>query len=123
MTEPETFTNHQTATAEWVGLEQRSATRYPMGLLSSCQLLCGEPPRLTEARVSDLSPCGIGLILAGPLAALSVLTVQLAPGPFLSARAAVARVVYCLPLADGGYQAGAEFVRRLTPDELRVLLS
>jgi hypothetical protein len=94
-----------------------------MGLLAGCQLLCGEPPRLLEARVADLSPCGIGLIVPGPLELLSVVTVQLAPGPFLSARAVVARVVYCLPLTNGTYQAGAEFARRLTPDELRVLLS
>lgn len=122
MAEPETILSSE-ATVEWAYPEQRTATRYALGRTSVCQVLCGEPPRLLEARVADLSPSGIGLVLPCSLPPDAVAAVQLTPGPFLSARAVVARVVYCLALADGSFQTGAEFDRRLSADELRVLLS
>jgi PilZ domain-containing protein len=122
MVEPETIPPHQTTLA-WGYPELRASTRFAMGSAVYCQVLCGEPPRLLDARVADLSPSGIGLVLPCPLAPDGVTAVQLTPGPFLSARAVVARVVYCLPLADGAFQVGAEFDHRLSGEELRVLLS
>jgi len=122
MAEPKTILPTE-ATVEWAYPDQRTATRYALGQACVCQVLCGQPPRLREARVADLSPSGIGLVLPCPLEPGAVAAVQLSRGPFLSARAVIARVVYCLALADGSFQAGAEFDRRLSADELRVLLS
>lgn len=121
MPKPDTFTAPHAP--PWPYPEQRLSTRFEMGPAVFCQVLCGEPPRLLEARVTDLSPSGVGLTLSCALSPLAVTAVQLAPGPFLSARAVVARVVYCLPLAGGSFQVGLEFERRLSGDELRVLLS
>ena len=121
MVEPETLTPQEVFARPFP--DQRSSTRFAMGPAVTCQVLCGEPPRLLEARLADLSPSGVGLILPCPLAPPTVAAVQIAPGPFLSARAVLARVVYCLPLADGSFQVGAEFEPRLSGDELRVLLS
>src|SRR5262245_34831181 len=103
--------------------ERRAATRFEMGTLTACRLLCGEPPILIEARIADLSAARVGLVLACPLELQSVVAVHLAPGPFLSARAVTARVAYCVPLDDGSYLSGVTFVRRLAGDELRILLS
>jgi hypothetical protein len=103
--------------------ERRSATRFAMGLLPGCRLLCGEPPLLVEARIADLAASGVGLVLGCPLEPRSLVAVHLASGPFLSARAITARVAYCVPLDDGSFLSGVEFVRRLAGDELRVLLS
>ena len=122
MVEPETI-SRQEATVTWPSPDQRASTRFSMGPTVCCQVLCGEPPRLLEARVTDLSPSGVGLVLPCPLAPPAIAAVQLAPGPFLSARAVVARVVHCQPLDDGSFQVGVEFDRRLSGDELRVLLS
>ena len=93
-----------------------------MGCRGGCQLLCGAPPRLVEARLVDLSSGGAGLLVPAPLADESVVAVQLAGGPFVSARALVARVTHCDP-ADGDYLVGVEFERRLSADEVRLLIS
>jgi PilZ domain len=103
--------------------ERRSVTRFRMGLSRPCEVLCGEPPALAEARMADLSACGVGLVLTGPLLPGAVVAIHLGPGPFLSSRAVAARVAYCVPLDEGGYLVGAEFARRLAADELRLLVS
>ncbi|HKB36169.1 MAG TPA: PilZ domain-containing protein [Gemmataceae bacterium] len=121
---PETVCGHQAGEPLWKAPpERRSVTRYQMGSLRRCQLLCGESPVLVDAWLADLSACGVGLVFADPVEPQSVVAVHLAPGPFLASRAVAARVVYCVPLDEGLYLAGAEFARRLTAEELRILLS
>src|SRR5262245_42231735 len=124
MSAPETVSGAEAAEPLWKAPpERRAATRYAMGSLPGCRLLCGEPPALVEARVADLSACGVGLALGCPAQPQAVVALQLGAGPFVSARAVAARVAYCLPLDDGSFLAGAEFARRLAAEELRVLLS
>ena len=124
MPAPQTARNSETAPAAGgAAPERRGVTRFAMGALPGCQVLYGEPPAPAGARLADLSACGAGLVLSCPLPAESVVAVHLAPGPFLSARSAAARVAYCVALSEGTYLAGVAFARRLTPDELRVLLS
>lgn len=124
MSAPEMVSGQETTEPLWkTPPERRAATRFAMGLLPGCRLLCGEPPVLVEARIADLSAGGVGLVLGCPLEPQSIVAVHLASGPFLSARAVAARVAYCVPLDDGSYLGGVEFARRLSGDELRVLLS
>ncbi len=104
-------------------VERRGATRYSMGLLPGCQLLHGEPPALLTARVADLSASGVGLLLARPVEPGSVVAIHLGTGPFRAAAAVEARVVYCTPVSDRAFIAGAEFTHPLAPDRLRRLLS
>jgi hypothetical protein len=98
------------------GQERRAARRRAAELWVGCRLLSGEED-LRQARVSDVSMFGAGVLLPGPLPVGARLHLDFAAATRGGAHAALARVVHAVP---GGETClvGCAFVRELGDEAL-----
>ena len=102
--------------------DRRSAPRFappaaPLGRLSSLALPAAEP-----AAVCNASAAGLSLYLARPPRAGDPGVLELVTGPVALRRPLRLRVAHVRADPGGGFLAGCELDRPLTPEELRGLL-
>jgi hypothetical protein len=104
--------------------DQRTWQRFPCNVKASCQPVVdsGAGPGPRPAQVLDLSPSGVGLLLADPFENGSLLSVELRAADDSVRRTMLACVVHVTERADGQHALGCNFIRSLSEQDLRALL-
>jgi hypothetical protein len=98
------------------GRERRAVPRRPCRA-ATCRLLgpAGHQPRW--ARLHDISPNGLALLLTARFDPGTILTVELRSAGRRGSYTLLARVVHTTPRPDGSWTTGCALVQRL-PDDL-----
>ena len=91
--------------------------------LPGCRVVVEGPSDLILARLTELRPDAVKLLVARPLAAGAVVLVQLSADPSGAGVTVPARVESCVEEAAACFRVSAGFVPRLTADEFHTLLS
>ena len=107
---------------EWSANEdRRAAVRRPTTLWVACREATEEGAGRWRARLQDVSPLGIGLLLARPLEPSTLLRIELEnPARGLS-RQVLARVVHVQHTPGGPWLVGCAFAKELDDASLRLL--
>jgi hypothetical protein len=101
--------------------ERRGEPRIRLATGTSCRLVAPPDLRCRPGIISDVSPGGIGLILADPLPVGTVLVVR--PGGLTRPDEVVGmRVQHVTPAGEGRWLVGCSPAREISPGELRPLL-
>jgi PilZ domain len=100
----------------------RAWVRFPCNLETVCYSAEAAPGEQLPARLLNLSPGGVGLVLPCQFEAHTVLNLQLPGPPGRPPRTVLVRVVQAQPYSVGEWFLGCEFADRLSDDELRALL-
>jgi hypothetical protein len=102
--------------------ERREAERFPCDLQPSWSIWGKGWNESWDAKVHDVSVSGISLLLRRWIKPGTVLVIKLqTPNQRLS-RPMPARVMHSTQQADGAWQVGCSFVRRLSDEDLHTLL-
>jgi hypothetical protein len=102
--------------------DQRRWMRFPGKARASYRRVTDQDTQCWPAQVVDLSPNGIGLHVAQPLDAGTLLSLDLYAETETAARVLLGCVVRVDASPEGGWVAGCNFLRELTEDELQALL-
>jgi hypothetical protein len=105
------------------GGDARRWVRFPCNVETVCQTCETMPGEQRPARILNVSPGGVGLLLPCEFAAGTLLSLEM-PAPNGGApRPALVRVVRALPNGPAGWFLGCEFADRLSEQELEGLLN
>ncbi|MBN9520166.1 PilZ domain-containing protein [bacterium] len=99
--------------------ERRVATRYKPAFGTVCRIGPGRP---THALVWNISETGLSMLLGDPPEPGEVRPAELAHEGAASGLPVWLRVIHVRQVSTGDYQVGAQFDRRLNPDELSQFL-
>jgi hypothetical protein len=102
--------------------DQRAWVRYPAKGTVTFRLLPSDGNGLRAGELVDLSPSGVGLIVAEKIEPGSALTVTLRRVDDKPDRSLLACVVYLAERPDGKWALGCQFLHELTEKELEELL-
>jgi len=109
--------NRVTATGPEQFEDRRGAVRYPVNADTTCPLVMPVTEDLGPARVRDISPEGIGMLLSHHVEPGTYLVVTLKNDAQKLIRTQLVQVAHCTKAA-GGYLIGGTFVTPLTYDEM-----
>lgn len=115
------FTRNKTK--QPAGAERREAVRYGISLETSCRLLAmvqGEPH---PVRVRNISAGGISLVLPHEVPTDTILEIELLNRPEMFLCKLQVRITYRVEHPTGDWILGGAFTRKLTDEELRLLLA
>jgi hypothetical protein len=101
--------------------ERRAAVRRPTTLWVSCRDAGAEGAGRWRARLQDVSPLGVGLLLPRALKPSTLLRVELENSARGLSRQVLARVVHVLQNAGGNWLVGCAFAKELDDVSLRLL--
>jgi len=104
------------------GANRRETVRYNINLETSCRLLAmvqGEPQ---PVRVRNISAGGISLVLTHQVPADALLEIELLNRPQMFLCKLQVRITYHVEHPTGDWILGGAFTRKLTEEELRLLL-
>jgi hypothetical protein len=99
--------------------DQRMWVRFPTDVEARYQKVGDVRNEACAARVLNVSPTGVGLLVNDSVEAGALLTVDLHGR---SHRTILACVVHVTPREDGVWALGCNFIRELTEDDLKALL-
>lgn len=105
------------------GAERRETIRYGINLETSCRLLAmveGEPH---PVRVRNISAGGISLVLSHEVPADSILEIELLNRPEMFLCKLQVQITYRVEHPTGDWILGGAFTRKLTDEELKLLLA
>jgi len=114
--------NGKAETGQAVGAERRTDERFPCELESFCREQGAGRGEWLALRVHNISATGIGLITPHAVRPGTVLVIRLVNHRRGVSRPIVVRVMHATA-QDDGWLVGATFVRRLSPESLRELVS
>jgi PilZ domain-containing protein len=106
-----------------VGVERRVAERFPCDLEPICHEQGSGRGEWVALGVHNISATGIGLVVPHQLRPGTVLVIRLTSSTRAVSRPLVVRVMHATAQGNGSWLTGAVFVRRLSPQGLRELLS
>lgn len=113
----------ESGTGQAVGAERRVAERFPCDLAPTCHEQGSGRGEWVALGVHNISATGIGLVTPHRLRPGTALVIRLTSGARGVSRPLVVRVMHATDQGDGSWLTGAVFVRRLSPQGLRELLS
>ena len=103
--------------------ERRVAHRFQPAFGTVCRI---SPPVKTDSAIVglvwDISETGVSMLLGAPPKAGSQVAGELTPGTGGKGLPVTLRVVHVRPIQTGDYILGAQFERRLDPDEVRMFV-
>jgi hypothetical protein len=102
--------------------DQRTWRRFPAAVTASYEIVTAAESRPRAAQILNISPTGIGLVVQEPIAAGTLLSMELpgAGGP--ARRMILACAVHVTPRGDGEWALGCNFIRSLTDKDLQALV-
>lgn len=104
------------------GPDGRRWVRFPCNVETACSTCEAAPGERRPARIVNVSPGGIGLLLPCDFPAGILLRLQMPTEQDQPARALVVRVVRAMEHGSGYWFHGCEFAHRLDPEDLAALL-
>lgn len=108
---------------EGSGAERRDTVRYTINLDTSCRLLAMVQGESNPIRVRNISAGGISLVLPRELPPDTLLEIELLNRPQMFLCKLQVNITYRVEHPSGDWIMGGAFLRRLTDEELRMLLS
>src|SRR5262245_18404317 len=102
--------------------DRRALVRRQFGRDVPCRLVHSERQDARWARVKDISPGGVGLLVGSPFEAAPPVIVELTDSAGVRRFSLAARVAYARLLQDGTWRLGCVFANRLSEAELHALL-
>jgi len=104
------------------GGDHRRWLRFPCNVETVCYTCETAPGEQHPARVLNISPGGIGLLLSCEFSQGTLLNMELPAAPNQPARPILVRVVRAIEHGKGYWFLGCEFADQLDAEELRMLL-
>ncbi len=104
------------------GKERRDTVRYTITLETSCRLLAMVQGEANPIRVRNISAGGISLVLQNEVPADTLLDIELLNRPQMFLCKLQVRITYRVEHPTGDWIIGGAFTRRLTDEELKLLL-
>ncbi len=105
--------------------DQRTWLRFPCDVRASYQFVAGDnaEPESYEARVENISPSGIALVVPDPVETGVLLSIEIHAAAGTAARTILACVVHAARQQDGQWALGCNFIRELSEADLQVLVA
>jgi hypothetical protein len=111
--------NRPGGASQALGVERRTAERYPCNLETRCEPIARSSGGSWPACVTDISTGGIGMVLERRFERNAVLSLRLESPDGDFARTLFVRVVYSVREADGRWRMGCVFASELLEEELQ----
>ena len=109
-------------TKEPSGAERREAVRIGINLETSCRLLAMVQGEQHPVRVRNISAGGISLVLQNEVPADTLLEIELLNRPQMFLCKLQVKITYRVEHPTGDWIIGGAFTRRLSDEELKLLL-
>jgi len=103
--------------------ERRDTVRYTITLETSCRLLAMVQGESNPVRVRNISAGGISLVLNNEVPADTLLEIELLNRPQMFLCKLQVRITYRVEHPTGDWIIGGAFTRRLSDEELKLLLA
>jgi hypothetical protein len=103
--------------------ERRDTVRYTITLETSCRLLAMVQGEANPIRVRNISAGGISLVLHNEVPSDTLLDIELLNRPQMFLCKLQVRITYRVEHPTGDWIIGGAFTRRLTDEELKLLLA
>ncbi len=117
------FRRGKPAPAKASGADRRTSIRYGISLETSGRLIASIEDDPLPLRVRNISAGGISLVLHRGVEPDTVIEVQLLNRPQMFLCVVQVRVTYIVEHPSGDWILGGAFVRKLTDEEVRLLLA
>lgn len=105
------------------GGDARRWVRFPCNVETVCYTCEAAPGERRPARIVNISPGGVGLLLPCEFAAGTILSLELPSADGEAPRKVLVRVLRALENSTAGWFLGCEFADRLSEQELQTLVS
>ena len=102
--------------------ERRDTVRYTITLETSCRLLAMVQGEVNPIRVRNISAGGISLVLQNEVPADTLLEIELLNRPQMFLCKLQVKITYRVEHPTGDWIIGGAFTRRLSDEELKLLL-
>jgi c-di-GMP-binding flagellar brake protein YcgR len=102
--------------------DNRTWTRFPCTVKALCQTVADPQQEPWPVQVLNISPTGIGLLVARAIDTGTLLSLELQGHTEAAAHTMLACVVHVTVQPDGQWALGCNFIRELTEEELQALL-
>jgi hypothetical protein len=102
--------------------DQRSWRRYLCNIVTSCESVNPAQQEPSSAKILNVSPAGLGLLVTRQFEQGSLVSVELPSSNGSPATSMLARVIHAKPQPTGDWVLGCAFTRQLTDQELQKLL-